>query len=183
MGLKNFEDKIQLYSSLLLQYTKTHNITALKTKEDIIANIEDSIFPLRYLDFEYKSIADIGSGAGFPGLFLALKNPHVKVTLYEPLSKKSAFLNLAKVKLGLKNLHVKSIRVENEKDALYDLIVSRAVTKTKILLDLSKNISDKNTSFLLYKGSSVDEELDTNLNYQIHKKANRHYVLIKGISC
>ncbi len=181
--MKDFEDKIQLYSSLLLQYSKIHNITALKTKEEIIDNIEDSIFPLRYLEFRFQNIADIGSGAGFPGLFLALKNPHVKVTLYEPLYKKSAFLNLAKVKLGLKNLHVKSIRVENEKDIIYDLIVSRAVTKTKTLLDLSKNISDQNTSFLLYKGSSVDEELDKNLNYEIYKKANRHYVIIKGVPC
>ncbi|PID47007.1 MAG: 16S rRNA (guanine(527)-N(7))-methyltransferase RsmG [Proteobacteria bacterium] len=176
----DFLQKAKLYVSLLKDYTKIHNITALKNDEEIFQNIIDSIYPIKYLDFPIKNIADIGSGAGFPGLHLALAMPHIEVNLYEPLLKKSAFLHLAKTKLDLKNLQVRSMRIEKEKDKSYDLVVSRAVTHTKSLLNLCKNISDERTSFLLYKGTSVDEELDAKLDFKIYKRGNRKYVLIRG---
>ncbi len=179
----DFLQKAELYASLLQKYSKTHNITALKSKEDIFDNIKDSIYPVQFLDFPIKSIADIGSGAGFPGIHLALAMPHIEVCLYEPLMKKSAFLHLAKSKLKIKNLHVKSIRIEKEINKTYDLIVSRAVTNTKTLLSLSKNITHKQSSFLLYKGSNMDEELDEILNYKIYKKAQRNYLLIRNKKC
>lgn len=179
---KNFLDQAKIYSSMLIKYTKTHNITAFKSKYEIYKNIADSVYPIRYLDFTPKSIADIGSGAGFPGFHLALAFPDTEITLYEPIAKKSAFLHWAKAELGVMNVSIKSKRIENERDITYELIVSRAVTSTKTLLGLCENVRDEKTSFLLYKGSSVDKELDENEAYEIYSKEDRRYVFLKGKS-
>ncbi len=180
LGLsKDFFHGSQTYAKLLLNYAKTHNITAFKNEKEVFANVVDSVYPLRYLQTKPQSIADIGSGAGFPGLFLALALPKTEVTLYEPLKKKAAFLHLAKSKLGLTKLRIKSKRVEEEKSQNYELIVSRAVTDTKMLLALSKNICTQNTSYLLYKGSSVEDEIDKSINAKIHTLRDRRYVFIK----
>lgn len=177
---ENFIVQAEIYSSMLAKYTKTHNITAFKSKYEIYKNIVDSVYPIRYLDFSPKNIADIGSGAGFPGFHLALALPETNVTLYEPIAKKSAFLHWVKAELRVTNLSIKSKRIEDEKDTTYDLIVSRAVTQTKMLLNLCKNIKNQDSSFLLYKGSSVDEELDEELDFKIHTKGDRRYLFIKG---
>ncbi len=175
----DFFQKCGTYVQVLLKYNKTHNITAFKSKDEILFNIHDSIYPLNFLEKKPKSIADIGSGAGFPGLFIALVLPESKVSLYEPLKKKSAFLHLAKSALKLKNVEIKSIRVEQEKQQKYDLIVSRAVTKTQLLLDISKNICSQDSSYLLYKGSRAKEELDEQIKAKIHTVGDRRYVFIK----
>lgn len=178
---KDFKQKATIYTDMLLDFIKTHNITNFKSKSQIYQNINDSIYPIKFFDFNPKNIADIGSGAGFPGIFLALMLPNISVTLYEPLHKKSAFLHLVKAKLDMGNLSVKSMRIEDEKDTIYDLIVSRAVTQTQALIELCKNISDKNTRFLLYKGSSVLEELRDDLKYDIYKKDDRNYLFLKEV--
>ena len=90
-----FWQQVDTFTTLLLQYNQTHNISGAKSKEVVLKNVEDSIYPLEYLHVnEIKSAIDIGTGAGFPGLLLALALPHVHFTLFEPIAKKSAFLHL-----------------------------------------------------------------------------------------
>lgn len=176
-----FAKKCEAYSQLLMQYTKTHNITAFKNKEDILKNIADAVYPLRYIKTTPKYAADIGSGAGFPGLFLAMAMEDCHFSLYEPLKKKSAFLHWVLAKLQISNVSVKSIRVEDEKDKMYELITSRAVTKTQILVNLCENIYDENTTFLLYKGSQLDDEDYKQYKYKIYENNTRRYLFIKDI--
>lgn len=178
----DFYEKEEIYTNMLLEYSKTHNITALKSKDEIYKNIDDSIYPIKFLDFSIKKMADIGSGAGFPGIHLALALNEVEVFLYEPLKKKSSFLHWVKAELKLKNVTIKSSRIENEKGIIFDFIVSRAVTRTKDLLNLCKNVSDKNTHFLFYKGSSVKEELSKMQNYALHVKDDRNYLILKDMN-
>lgn len=175
----DFMEKEKIYTSMLLDYTKIHNITALKNQKEVIENIKDSIYPKKYINLDIKSVADVGSGAGFPAIHLALVLKHLHFTLYEPIKKKSAFLHLIRAKLGLSNVEISSKRVEFESEKKFDLITSRAVTNVDTLLKICKNITHENSHFLLYKGSSVELELSKDMSYDVHKKGDRRYIYIK----
>jgi len=178
-SLTTHTSQLTLFCDLLLSYNKIHNVSGVKTKEDILRYVEDSIYPKEFLK-EHQYILDIGSGAGFPGLIIALFYPEKKVTLLEPIKKKSAFLHLATSKLRLKNVHIISKRVEECESFFVDLIVSRAVTDTKVLLDLSKKFINDKTKFLLYKGSNASKELD-NIKYDMIRNGDRRYIYINRI--
>ena len=168
--------RIDIFCEILLEYNKVHNISGVKSKEDILRYVEDSLYPKKFLRGR-KSILDIGSGAGFPGLVIAMAYPETKVTLLEPIKKKSAFLHLAKSKIKLENVTILSKRVEECEPFFVDLIVSRAVSDARLLIELSKNFITTQTELLLYKGSSVEKELN-NIKYDMIQNGNRKYVLV-----
>jgi len=163
----------------LLKWNKVHKLTNYKTKEDIKKQIEDSLYPLNEIK-NTKTAIDIGTGAGFPGLILAMALPDTKVVLVEPLAKRASFLQFIKATLHLDNVTVVKKRVEQMQPKIFDLITSRAVTDTEMLLNLSKNFRDENSLLLFYKGEKVFDEVKGYSNYEIIKKENRHYLLMKG---
>jgi len=175
-----FYSRCDKFTALLQQWGSIHNLTAELESDKIEANIIDSIYPLTFLN-DFKSFADIGTGAGYPGMLLAIARPEVKVTLIEPRSKRVAFLNFVKNALSLDNVDIICDRVENIKDKSFDLITSRAVTNTSLLMDLTKGISSNNTEFLFYKGSMLDSEIkDASINdYEIINVKDRNYLYIK----
>jgi len=171
---------LENFASLLQQWNQVHNLTGAKTIEDIYKNIADALYPITFIN-PPTSMLDVGTGAGFPGLILGAiwKNTHT--TLCEPLGKRVAFLKYSAMELGLDNITVIKDRVENIQHEPFDLITSRAVTDTKLLLKLTQNISDKNTSYLFYKGSKVFDELEAlqnQQNYDIVQKNKRNYLWI-----
>jgi len=169
------------YIDLLLKYNKIHKLSGVKTKQEVLDHIDDSLYINNFIDFKkIKTALDIGTGAGFPGMVLAIKYPKTHFTLVEPLQKRVAFLYLIKSEYGLENVTIVASRVEDMEPFDVDLITSRAVTKTKTLLDLAKKFLSENTLVLLFKGSSVDEELSSDLSYEIVPRGNRNYLLIKG---
>jgi len=179
-----FYERCEKYKSLLKEWGKVHNLTspASLNDSDIETNIIDSLYPLKFLN-TFTSLADVGTGAGYPGLILAIAKPDIPCTLIEPRAKRGAFLNFAKNILGLKNVQVIQARVENVTDKKFSLITSRAVTNTKLLLDITKNISDDETSYLFYKGTICKDEIDENQpdNYEIVSVGEyRNYLYIKG---
>ena len=177
----DFDKKCEIFTALILKYNKVHNITGAKNRKQIVQNIEDSIYPIKFLDLNIKSAIDIGSGAGFPGLVLAMALPEVRFGLFEPIKKKSSFLHLAKSTLNLKNVDIISQRVEEVEAFEVDLICSRAVTKTELLIDICRDFISKKTTLLFYKGSSVDEELDGFKDYRIYNHGNRNYLIMKDL--
>lgn len=179
---EDFWHNVDILSELLLKYNKTHNITGAKTKEIVMKNVEDSIYPLRFLPInDIKSAIDIGTGAGFPGLFLALALPDTKFVLFEPIAKKSAFLHFAKISLGLGNVEVSTNRVEKVEPFQVDLISSRAVTNTKMLISLCKGFIDSKTLLLFYKGELVGEEIEGLKNCEIYQRDKRNYLIMKDV--
>lgn len=170
----------ETFITLLLHYNKTHNITGLKTKDEIKINIQDAIFPIKYLK-NIKTAIDVGTGAGFPGLILAMAMPQTFFYLVEPISKRSAFLHLVKAKCNLQNVKIINDRIENLKPFKVDLITSRAVTKTDLLIKLAHDFITPDTTLLFYKGESVEDELDKKFSYNIVKRDKRRYLFIKGI--
>ncbi|SFV66445.1 rRNA small subunit 7-methylguanosine (m7G) methyltransferase GidB [hydrothermal vent metagenome] len=180
--LPNIVLKLENFASLLHEWNQIHNLTGAKTIEAIYINIIDSLYPLNFISMP-KTLLDVGTGAGFPGLVLAIALPEVKVVLAEPLKKRVSFLKYAKIDLALNNVSVEGKRVEKILCKPFDMITSRAVTNTKLLLDLSKKISNRETEYLFYKGSRVFDEIDAvqhQLKYDIVQKNQRNYLYIKS---
>ncbi|MDD2640883.1 MAG: 16S rRNA (guanine(527)-N(7))-methyltransferase RsmG [Sulfurimonadaceae bacterium] len=154
-----FYERCEQFIALLQQWGRVHNFTAELKEEQIIDNILDSLYPLKFVK-PFDSFADIGTGAGYPGMILAMARPQIKGCLIESRSKRVAFLNFVKNSLKLENLEIICNRVENVKHhTSFDLITSRAVTNTSLLLQLTHNISNEKTRYLFYKGSHLEAEL------------------------
>ena len=174
-------EKLEGFAILLDEWNLVHNLTGAKSIDAIYRNIVDSLYPLTFIK-TVSTLLDVGTGAGFPGLVLAIAMPRTAVTLSEPLRKRASFLKYAMVDLGLDNLKVVAKRVETIDSEPFELITSRAVTNTKLLLELTKDISNFDTSYLFYKGERVFDEiegLDNQLIYDIVQKNRRNYLYAK----
>jgi 16S rRNA (guanine527-N7)-methyltransferase len=178
-------EKFKRFTELLLEWNKIHNLTGAKTPLEVEKNIEDSFFPTTFIE-KPSSILDVGTGAGFPGMILAIAYPDVKVVLCEPRKKRASFLKYVAMELELSNVEVVKKRVEDYENEPFSLISSRAVTDTKMLLDLTFHLQNESTKFLFYKGEQVFSELeavDSRLDYDIIEKNQRNYLYIKGLLC
>ncbi len=175
----NFFNNIAKYKAHLLKWNKIHNLTGAKDEVTLDKFIFDALFPASFLP-RVNSLLDIGTGAGFPGMILAFAFPDTEVTLVEPLLKRASFLQFIKADLNLGNVRIVKKRVEEMEREIFELITSRAVTDTKMLLDLSIKLRDKETKFLFYKGERVFDEVEAtqNMPHKIIKRHNRHYLLL-----
>jgi len=175
----DFFQKVQKYKEHLFKWNKIHNLTGAKNEQTLNEFIYDAVFPVSFLP-KVDTLMDIGTGAGFPGMILAFALPQTQVTLVEPLTKRASFLQFIKADLGLENVQVIKKRVEEMEPKVFDLITSRAVTDTKMLLDLSKNFRDAHSKLLFYKGEKVFDEIDADIpmQHRIIETKNRHYLLL-----
>ena len=175
-------EKLERFAVLLQEWNKVHNLTGAKSIEAINRNIVDSLYPLTFVT-KPGSLLDVGTGAGFPGLVLAVALPDTEVLLAEPLKKRTAFLKYAAMDLELENVQVEGKRVEHIEGAPFALITSRAVTNTGLLLELTKKLSDAKTAYLFYKGERVFDEIgevETPLNYEVIQNNRRNYLYIRN---
>jgi len=174
----DFYNKVAIYKEHLFKWNKTHNLTGVRDEATLDEFIDDAVFPVTFLP-KVKNILDIGSGAGFPGMMLAFALKDTEVTLVEPRVKRAGFLQFVKADLDLKNVKVVKSRVEEMRPEIFELITSRAVTDTKMLLKLSENFRDDNSKLLFYKGERVFEELaDTKIDYKIIEREHSKYLLM-----
>ena len=174
--------RLEQFSTLLHEWNQVHNLTGAKTVDAIYLHIIDALYPLSFIT-PPQTLLDVGTGAGFPGLVLAIALPQTKVVLAEPLKKRVSFLKYASLDLGLSNVKVEAKRVEQIATTSFELICSRAVTNTKLLLELTRNISNEETEYLFYKGSRLFDELEDvphQLRYDIVQKNQRNYLYIKN---
>ena len=144
-----FVDKAKNYIDLLLEWGAVHNLTSsgALNKHIIIDNIIDSIYPLTFLN-PFESFADIGTGAGYPGMILAMARSEVKSYLIEPRLKRVSFLNFVKNSLNLDNVTILQKRAQDVKSIYVELITSRAVTNTSLLLSITQNLKHSETEYL-----------------------------------
>lgn len=169
--------KLFKFCELLRSWNKTHSLTSMRKDEEFNDAILDSVYPLTFLN-DFKSVLDIGSGAGFPAMPLAILKSDANFTLCEPLSKKYAFLQFAKLELELNNVTVKKNRVEELEGSEFEMISSRAVANSQILIELSSPLLKTGGNWLFYKGERSAAEIEGK-NVQIYTKNRRHYVLIR----
>jgi 16S rRNA (guanine527-N7)-methyltransferase len=110
---------------------------------------------------EDSRVCDIGSGAGLPGLVLAIRRPDLHVTLVEPLLRRTRFLDEAREALGLSNVEVVRARAEALRgERAFDVVTSRAVAGLPVLLEWSLPLVEPGGLMLAMKGSTAEEELN-----------------------
>jgi 16S rRNA (guanine527-N7)-methyltransferase len=173
------KERLNAYAQLVLEYGRIHNISGAKTFQSVMSNINDSIEPLEWMVYWGENCIDVGSGAGFPALPLAISLPQTQFHLFEPISKKSAFLHLVKTELKLDNVAVHRVRIEDYPPFFADTITSRALTNTRSFIELIRPFATSKTTLLLYKGSRAKEETKGLNSVKIISRKERKYVLIK----
>lgn len=147
------------YVELLLHWNKTYNLTAAESAEEIIIrHILDSLTVLPMV--KGKLVVDVGSGAGFPGVVLAVFLPDVSVIVLDSNNKKTRFLTQVKVALKLKNLEVVHQRIEDFQRDNIDIIVSRAFSSLIDFVKMTDHLQQKgHTKWVAMKGKHPEEEL------------------------
>lgn len=150
---------------LLAENEKQNLISRQSGREDILRHIEDSLAVLEFISLEGKSIIDIGSGAGFPALILAIYCSQTEFTLVEADLKKSNYLQANCEQLGLKNVQIVRARAEElGRDPLYrarfDYCSSRAVAAMNIMLEYGIPLLKPGGQLLLWKGKNVQAEVE-----------------------
>ncbi len=119
--------RLLAYLALLEKWNHAINLTAIREVERMVPqHLLDSLSVLPHLLASETTLADIGTGAGLPGIPLAIARPNLQVTLVEPNQKKVAFMRQAKLELGLTNVEVVGKRVEDAIGPLYQVVISRA---------------------------------------------------------
>jgi len=159
---KKQEEQLLTYLSMLQEWNKLFNLTAISESEQIIEkHFLDSLIPLKYFKPVHKSLIDIGTGAGFPGLVIAIMSPLADVTLLEPNNKKIRFLEAVKEKLGLDNVTIISGRAENLKSSreTFDIAIARAVKPLNVLLELAIPLVKTKGLFIAMKSQNVNDEI------------------------
>lgn len=123
-------DQLLDYTALLAKWNRTYNLTAIRDPLAMVSHhLLDSLAVLPHLNVlnDNARVADVGSGAGLPGIPLALARPQWQVTLVESNQKKATFLRQAKIELGLPNMHVHEGRVETwQPGERFAIVISRA---------------------------------------------------------
>ena len=157
-------DQLYIYYETLIEESKKINLTTITEIQDVyIKHFYDSILLSKSLILKDKTLVDVGTGAGFPGIVLKIIEPTLEVTLIEPTTKRCNFLKLVIEKLNLKNIEVINDRAEKvvtgnrEK---YDYATARAVSTLPILLELLTPFVKVNGNVVPMKGSDIEEELN-----------------------
>ena len=158
-------EKFYLYMNILLEWNEKINLTAITNEEEIILkHFVDSLTINKYIE-EGKSIIDVGTGAGFPGIPIKILRKDLKVTLLDSLNKRINFLNEVIEKLDLKNIECIHGRAEefgknkNHREK-YDFATSRAVANMSTLSEYLIPFVKVGGKVLAMKGDKAEEELE-----------------------
>ena len=155
IGTENIYDKLLIYIDLLIKWNKTYNLTSLTSKRDIILlHLLDCLAVANSV--KGQKILDVGSGAGLPGLIIAMLNPSSSIELVDKVEKKTAFIKQAKFEMQLKNVEVVNLRVEDlKKPFFYDAIISRAFSDINSFVNLTKHLIKIDGSWFAMKSRKV----------------------------
>jgi len=186
---KEIEQQFIAYLALLEKWNRVYNLTAIRDpNESVILHLVDSLVMNPYLHGE--RIIDVGTGAGLPGIPLALINPEKHFVLLDSNSKKIRFLTQVLHELKIPNIEIIHSRAEDfHPEKGFDSIVSRAFAAINVMLAATHHLINADGQFLAMKGRFPEQELlDIPVGYEVigvHKlvihglAAERHCVCIK----
>ncbi|HAM30827.1 MAG TPA: 16S rRNA (guanine(527)-N(7))-methyltransferase RsmG [Erysipelotrichaceae bacterium] len=150
-----------IYAGELVAWNEKMNLTAITEEEEVWEkHFYDSILPFASLN--PRSMCDVGSGAGFPGIPVKIAFPECHMTLLEPLQKRCRFLNEVKETLGLKDVQIVNARAEDyvkEAREKFEVVSARAVARLSILLELCVPLLKPDGIMVALKGKNGEEEL------------------------
>ena len=153
-------DQLMTYLNLVEKWNRVYNLTAIRERDEMIKlHFLDSLSILNHV--HVKNILDVGSGAGFPGIVLAITKPELKVTVMDSVNKKTTFMQQVKSELALTNLDVVNSRVEDYQPiTLFEAVTSRAFSNLKNMMSLTQHTLKKEGVWLAMKSKDVKQELE-----------------------
>lgn len=159
---RSLDELIQQYLLRIEKWNKIHNLTAIRNPQDMLyQHVMDSLAVLPHI--QGPSIIDVGSGAGLPGIPLALARPDWQVSLVESNQKKAAFLQQVKIELALQNVTVIAKRIEDmHAEQTVDTIITRAFSDLGDFIRLTQSLMAGNEDggrWVAMKASCSDAEL------------------------
>lgn len=151
--------KFKVYIDELIKWNRAYSLTSIEEPKEIVTkHFMDSLLFLCFTPKEDFSLADIGSGAGFPAVPIAIVRPALKITLIEPSWKKTAFLKNIRRKLDLKNVEIIQNRAE-EVEEKFNIVVSRALWSANELIRRTSHLLEEGGYYILSKSRKLEEEL------------------------
>lgn len=152
------------YLALLARWNRTYNLTAIRDPQEMVGkHLLDSLAMHRYVDDLARNggaLADLGTGAGLPGIPLSIVKPGLRVTLVESAGKKARFMREALRQLGLKDARVAESRIEAfAEPGAYDAITARALATLPLILELGGHLLKPGGVLLAMKGQRPDDEI------------------------
>lgn len=161
---KEQSDKFKIYYEFLVSENEKYNLTSITNIDEVyIKHFYDSSCALLYFDLTNKSLCDIGSGAGFPGIPLKILNPSIKLTIIEPTLKRVNFLKELCNRLEINDVNIVCDRAESAISSFreaFDFVTARAVSNLRVLLELTIPYVSVKGSFIAYKGSNYLDEVN-----------------------
>lgn len=153
------QQKLLDYLGLMQKWNKVHNLTAVREPEEMVTlHLLDSLSVLPYVGGQ--RLLDVGSGAGLPGIPLAICKPELQVAVLDSSHKKVSFMRQAKAELGIENLEVVCSRVEAYRpQQLFDTVISRAFSDLAEFMQLTQHLGSPGAKWLAMKGVYPFEEL------------------------
>ncbi len=158
------KERFELYRDNLIEWNKVMNLTAITEPHEIdTLHFLDSLALLNFADFKGKSVIDVGTGAGFPGLPLKIAEESLQLTLLDSLDKRLNFLKDTCEKLGLDDVRFVHARAEEIPDGFresFDVAVSRAVARLNTLAEFCLPYVKPGGLFIAMKGPDFEAELE-----------------------
>ena len=156
-------ERLKKYCVLLQEWNEKINLTSIVDEEGVVEkHFLDSLLPAKSFDFSNRKVADVGSGAGFPGAVIAIAFPSAKVTLIDATKKKFAFLQTVKDELQLENLEFLVGRVEDLSAyrESFDVVISRGFAALRVFAEVGTPLVYVTGTLIAMKGPSAEEELE-----------------------
>ncbi len=165
-------EQFGIFYQLLMEKNKVMNLTAITDMKEVVKkHFVDSIVILNYISLDAKSVIDVGTGAGFPGIPLAIMCPNTSFMLLDSLNKRLQFIEDVVKKCSLSNVSMIHSRAEDggrniDLREKYDVCVSRAVANMSVLLEYCSPFVKPGGQFISYKSGDIEEELQSSKRAQ-----------------
>ena len=167
--------KLEKFYHLMIEWNKKINLTRItEEKEVYLKHFYDSLTLNKVIDLKnIKTLCDIGTGAGFPGIVLKIIFPNIKITLIDSLQKRVNYLNEIIKELELDNIEAIHTRGENYQGE-FEVVTSRAVANIEKLVNYTMHLVSKDGVFVAMKGN-----LEQEMTKDIEERLTRKYQIIK----
>ncbi|HED36562.1 MAG TPA: 16S rRNA (guanine(527)-N(7))-methyltransferase RsmG [Gammaproteobacteria bacterium] len=145
------QEKLMLYLRLMLKWNRTYNLTAIRELDEmVIRHLLDSLSIMAYI--ECSRVLDVGSGAGLPGVPLAICMPDCQFVLLDSNGKKTRFLRQTKIELAIENIDIIHSRIEDYKPSSgFEVITCRAFAALNTILDRTEHLVTSTTRIMAMK--------------------------------
>jgi 16S rRNA (guanine527-N7)-methyltransferase len=168
-------NQLDKFYHLMIEWNEKINLTRITEEKDVyLKHFYDSLTLNKVVNLkEVKTLCDVGTGAGFPGVVLKIVFPNLKVTLIDSLLKRVNYLNEIIKELGLDNIEAIHSRGEDYKGK-FDVVTSRAVANIEKLVNYTMHLVNKNGKMIAMKG-----DISKELTPEVERKLTKKYEIVK----